>query len=586
MTTNSPEEKENKIENEKEIEKEKEEEKSEEIKPIDNDVINQQTCMPHFFDNLPYVFKYKNPPDYYIIPIFIFLIILVLELLSCLKILNLSYYCLTYFILGIIFKIILIIAFALSFETGYEYFFDIISIILMIYIYLTLTFLIFNLCNKNSNNELKSNNKCLWFLSLLACIISDYRCLELFTRTKIEILNSNNEKESKNKKGKIKINKTKNKDVYNFKNHKYLNDLDINSNENDATDAKFKIGNNNKQIIEEKNVINKSSFEDSNAMFNLQEKNRNLFNIDNNRDIYNYKIENVKEKEGKYLLVQDSCINKLIIMFDILFVNIAFIIICAFIIYKYKTYSALYFFSIYGIIIALINIIYYYRFKYITINIKEKLEQRSQEIKIRKKQKIIENNQNNKINNDIIQESIPKHHNKNIGSSLGKLLGTNNSIKEALPEDEQTHEEKNININQFNTNIINLDKNMKPAEIENEDDIIYNPYREDYMSDLDSKKSKNKKNNMNMPEINIKEINNKNAKNVNEEYNILKTYRSYGSEDMKIGSMDSRNPINNFKEFNSKLFDNKNENQNEQKLDEDEDNSSVIHNPIRDDINN
>ena len=89
-----------------------------------------------------------------------------------------------------------------------------------------------------------------------------------------------------------------------------------------------------------------------------------------------------------------------------------------------------------------------------------------------------------------------------------------------------------------------------------------------------------------MPEINIKEINNKNAKNVNEEYNILKTYRSYGSEDMKIGSMDSRNPINNFKEFNSKLFDNKNENQNEQKLDEDEDNSSVIHNPIRDDINN
>ena len=550
--------------------------------------------MPYFFDILPHIFKYKNPPDYYIIPILSFFIILVFELSYCLKILNLSYYCVSYFILGFLFKIILILTFAYSFETGYEYFFDIIAIIFMIYLYLTLTFLIFNLCNKNSNNELKSNNKFLWFFSLLACIISDYRCLELFTRTKIDFIEINDENNKKNKKAEIKKekekNKIKNKEVYNFKNYKNSNELNITSNENEVTDAKFKTGIHNTQIIDVKNMINKSSFDDSNALFNVNQKINNLFYIDENKKINidnnidneynNDKVDDKEKKEGKYLLVQDSCINKIIIMLDILFVYIAFIIICLFIIYKYKTYSALYFFSIYGVIFSIANIIYYFRFKYITINSTKEPDQNNKEI-------IINYLQNNKMNNNIIQENISPNPKNNVGSSLGKLLSNNNSIKEALPEDEKTQEEKNININEFNTNIINLDKNMKPAEIENDDDIIYNPYREDYMSDLDSKKSKNKKNNMNIPEIKIKEINNKNKKNINEEYNILKTYRSYGSEDMKIGSIDSNNPINNIKGFDSKLFDKKNENKNEIKLDEDEeDNSSVIHNPIRDDINN
>ena len=167
--------------------------------------------MPYFFDILPHIFKYKNPPDYYIIPILSFFIILVLELSYCLKILNLSYYCVSYFILGFLFKIILILTFAYSFETGYEYFFEIIAVIFMIYLYLTLTFLIFNLCNKNSNDELKSNNKFLWFFSLLACIISDYRCLELFTRTKIDFIEINDENNKKNKKAEIKKEKEKNK---------------------------------------------------------------------------------------------------------------------------------------------------------------------------------------------------------------------------------------------------------------------------------------------------------------------------------------------------------------------------------------
>ena len=115
-------------------------------------------------------------------------------------------------------------------------------------------------------------------------------------------------------------------------------------------------------------------------------------------------------------------------------------------------------------------------------------------------------------------------------------------------------------------------------DIDNDEEIIYNPYREDFITDSDNKNEKNIK----MPELKLKEINNKNLKNNGEEYNVLRTYRSFGSEDMKIGSLDSNNPINNIRGFNSKLF---NDKQNEEKIDDDEDdNSSVIHNPLRDDI--
>ena len=45
--------------------------------------------------------------------------------------------------------------------------------------------------------------------------------------------------------------------------------------------------------------------------------------------------------------------------------NESFIIICLFIIYKYKTYSFLWFISIYGVIISILHIMYYYRFRHI-----------------------------------------------------------------------------------------------------------------------------------------------------------------------------------------------------------------------------
>ena len=298
-------------------------------------------------------------------------------------------------------------------------------------------------------------------------------------------------------------------------------------------------------------------------------------------------IKEIKENKGeeKYLLVQESYINKLIMIFDLLSVYFAVIIICLFIICKYKTFSTLYFLSIYGVAFSILSIIYYFRFKYIKIDTKEEKERKIKEINIINKHTIIQNQiqkvQNNKIINNISEQKIQNKPQKNVESSIGKLLDTNKSIKEAPSEEEQTHEEKNINIKEFNKNIniINLDKSLKAMDIDNDEDIIYNPYREDFIPDSDNKNEKDIK----MPELKLKEINNKNLKNNGEEYNVLRTYRSFGSEDMKIGSLDSNNPINNIRGFNSKLFKDK---QNEEKLDDDDedDNSSVIHNPLRDDI--
>ena len=87
---------------------------------------------------------------------------------------------------------------------------------------------------------------------------------------------------------------------------------------------------------------------------------------------------------------------------------------------------------------------------------------------------------------------------------------------------------------------------------------------------------------MNITELKIKNINDKSS---NEEYNILKSYRSFASEENKLSTLNANNPINMKSEFDSKLFGNDTGNQNEEKLDEDEeDNTSVIHNPLRDDI--
>ena len=586
---------ENEIENESKYEEEIASEKSDKIIIQDNDLDLKPMCNPYFFDNLPHIFKYKNPFDYYLIPIISGLILLLLEILFCCKILNLSFYFLTYFILGIIFKILLILVFAYSFTTGYEYFFYTVAIIFMIYMFITMTFLLFNLCNKNSLNDLKTNYKCLWLLSLIGCLVSDYRCLELFTRTKIEIIDSN----YRNKKGEI-IKNNKNR-KYNYKNN-IDNNLDYTTNDNDDTDAHFKTIFKNRKIIEDKNTSTQNSFDNSNGLFNLNGIKKNNLNLneikdkdDKSENKDKAKFNEYKEYE-KYFLVQESCINKTIIIFDLLFVYLAFIVICLYMIYKYKTYSTLWFLSIYGVIFAIINIIYYFRFKYIKINNRNEENKKEKIIKIKQKQKLGNNiTQNKEIISNTSPQKLPTNHQKNIGSSFGKLLGTNNSIKEDLHEDDKTQNEKkinkfdnnitNINIIKNDINQINLDKNMKPMDMENDDDIIYNPYREDFIPEsAASKKSKNNKN-MDIPELKLKDIKNNNENNIGEEYNILKTYRSLESEDYKIGSINSKNNINNLKKFDTKIFHKSNEKQNEEKLDDDdEDNTSVIHNPLRDDI--
>ena len=603
---------EEKDEEEEEDQKEKEKEKeimNDEIKNngtnpklnnTENDLNNMNTedeCNPYFFGNLQHIFKYKNPFDYYLIPIIATLGLILLEILFCVKILNLSFYIITYFYVGLLFKINLIVVFVYTFWTGYEYFFYTVAIIFMIHMYITVSFLIFNLCNKNSNNELKSDNKCLWFLSLIACAVSDYKCLEIFTRTKIEIINSD-EKE-KNKIAEIKKNEkdndkkeqkkdknidNKDKNKINFK--EYNN---ITSNEYDKTEANLKTEiDENNNITNEKNT---SSFDNSKGLFNLNNNGLNLNKeVSENKGKESDKIDSnkiQKEKNEKYILVQESCINKTIITFDILFVYLSFIIICLFIIYKYKTYSFLWFISIYGVIISILHIMYYYRFRHIYL--KEKPSK-----------------PDNKTKEKIVKKS-PKNKNKIFGSSLGKLMDTKNSIKEAPSVDEQTRVEKQINIfdiKNIKDNKIN-NVNMKPMDTDNDEDIIYNPYREDFIPDSEvSKKSKNNINNNNIKELPLKNINS-NDKSNSEENKALETYRSFGSEEYRLRSFDSQNPINrkkisdtdssfyfykdnkdmkNIPGFNSKLFGDDNDKNNEEKLDDEEDNSSVIQNPLRDDI--
>ena len=69
-----------------------------------------------------------------------------------------------------------------------------------------------------------------------------------------------------------------NKDKINFKKYNNINNLDITSKENEETDINLKTGIHNKKIKEEKNIINQSNFDDSNAVFNLNETFKNNSN--------------------------------------------------------------------------------------------------------------------------------------------------------------------------------------------------------------------------------------------------------------------------------------------------------------------
>ena len=378
--------------------------------------------------------------------------------------------------------------------------------------------------------------------------------------------------------------------------------------------------------------------------------------MNTNEHNLNLNNNNIKEiiKIDKYILTQERCINSIIIIIDLIFVYLFFILVCIYIIFIYKTYSFLWFACIYGIIFSILHIIYFIRF----INIQQYLNQEIENINtnINKTITINENHIINKktgyskINEFNSNRSPDKKiytndplYERKITSSTKKFNDIEKGIKEAPSEDEETYNNKNIYNKELNSDSknIKIDKNLNNkneinigGETDNDEEIISNPYREDLIMnekiDLDDpfqkdkgnllsnilgKNSKNndkntvilnKENKMKIPELSLK---NKIKENDIDEHRRLSSYRSFGSDEFRVNSIESFNPINDPGiQFNKKIegnnqylkenIGNKNneeiseennrkynndESDNDNNGDED-DNSSVIQNPFRDDL--
>ena len=344
------------------------------------------------------------------------------------------------------------------------------------------------------------------------------------------------------------------------------------------------------------------------------------------------------------------------------------------------------------------NIIYYIRFTYIQPYKIIEVEEQNLNVK--------RNTINNIINNNIIEKEtvISKNIELNPNRSPEKKIYSNesnsdrqfpsssrkfdqiNEIKEAPLEEEQSHNEQktnnkiidldignknkinennvnnnennnvNVNANREYLSNINIDNPLNDIKIqnksigqdtENDDDIISNPYREDFIindqknigpSDEINKKENNtfitkilgKKNEKNNVNSHLKIDNKKDGfsiKNITNENEIdthrrLSSFGSLGSDEFRMNSIDSRYPINSSgiknninignnnhylneiignkyldKFNNSELYSHKKENEeenisnnnkkdNDSEDDDEDDNSSVIQNPFRDDIHN
>ena len=256
-----------------------------------------------------------------------------------------------------------------------------------------------------------------------------------------------------------------------------------------------------------------------------------------------------------------------------------------------------------------------------------------------------------KKNKKFIEEKIENKSLNNNINEKGNIL--NKGIISSL--------NNNNNDNDYNRNILiqnKLNNDNEPndlkmrnillnGEIINEDEIICNPYREDViLSDKEKKGGINEKNNKFLTKIfgrnnenndtsKIKKINTEKVSelpvnkkiDVNyiqskiiDEHKRLNSYSSLGSDEFKVNSMDSFNPINSIRNqnnlnnemsscFSGQNIENKNitgfkafelndeytegnnsnniNKENEDSKDEDEDDiSSVIQNPFRDDIDN
>ena len=645
------------------------EEEEDDKKPKESTIKEQNIFRLYNTTILPHKFKYKKPFDYYLLPIFTLIGLILCECLFCCKIINLFFYILCYLIIGLAFKIDLILVFIFSFWTGYEPFFYLTAIIFMIHMYLTTTFVLFNICSKKSKINLKTKNKIAWLLSLLGTIITDYKCLELFTRTKIKYIkdSKSNPPIKKSKKQKKEESSNQIQSIVNYDNslsnmdtNNNINNLNLTSNENELNYATKKI---QQKKITKKKIANQNSLDNKNN--SIENNNLNNYYIDLNK-----KDNNIKETNNikKYILIQEICLNKLIILLDFILVYLFFTIICIYIGIKYKTYSFLWFAAIYGIIFAILNIIFFIRFTYIQpyeyTEVEEKhLNKIYNKLDIIKskdyEEKIVETETDYIKTNELSLNKIPEKKiftkdsiDRKFSSSFGKYKNKEKEIKEAPSEEEESKKErikaaKDINddkiSNIFKKRVDNLNKNpeinnvkkknifidspiQKDKVFEFDDEVINNPYREDLIinTELESNKNtfiskifgKNEKNIKSeqkenimkqkniIPESSIKnKTNDTNIQNKEtEEKRRLNSYINIGSDEFRPKSTDSINTMNSLdKKIIDKNINNMNDIRNinnryiysvsnikkeniDNKVKEEEDISSVIYNPLRDDI--
>ena len=204
------------------------------------------------------------------------------------------------------------------------------------------------------------------------------------------------------------------------------------------------------QKTTEKKTLNQSSIND-------------IINKDNN----NY-LEPEKQPKiiKKYILLQEICANKFIIILDFILVYLFFIIVCIYIIVKYKTYSFLWFACIYGIIFAILNIIFYLRFRYIQpykcVQYEErelnKFNKCDNKLETINTEKVLEEEQAEYSNGNSLNpnRSPDKKIYSNDNNIFNRYNDIEDEIKEAPSEEEETKKDKINAENEAGDNINNI----------------------------------------------------------------------------------------------------------------------------------
>ena len=293
-------------------------------------------------------FKFKMPFDYFIIPIASVFILILLEILKCCCIDYYAFIFSTYLIIGLATKANLVLTYLFSFKTGYEPFFYIIASIIIIHMYLTFTFLLVNICIKNSTLRSLIPRSYLYILSLVTAFITDFKNFEIYTRSTVE-----------QKKESVKI-----------------------------------------------------------VEISPPQKNEKETSISNDREHHKDKTVDITIKDKcsiyKYTLIQNTCINTLLISSEWIFVHLPYWVLAIYIFITYKTFSFLWWCCIYGIFLFILNVIFYIRFlkiEYIDEHLDEKNREEIESQKSEKSEKSEKTDiqENDKFSHDGDRDSKRKH---------------------------------------------------------------------------------------------------------------------------------------------------------------------------------